>query len=103
MNAEWPPPSAPADELVEVIVNERDRGRRITGRVVKLWGRPVVIDGDGNVYCDYCHRFIPVADLADPFNKHPVGLRAGAGAVVQRVNADPNPNGRARMARFGPR
>ena len=85
MSETWPPP---ADEST-VWEEMRLRTSRhppsfetVRVREVLLWGKPVKINRDDDVWCPNCQRFRPGEALAAPDNACPVGLPARRGPWV---------------------
>jgi hypothetical protein len=89
-DASWPPPATANSRHREVLVRRGDdRWYRERGRVVKLWGRDVVVDQAGDVYCPGCGRWVPAAELGRPDNRHQVGVPSPAGVVFRTIGAGP--------------
>jgi hypothetical protein len=74
----WPPP-VPADVQWQLVVALDPFGGKVERAVreVRLWGQRVLIDADGDVWCDGCAQLVPVAVLGRPGHSHRVGLYRG--------------------------
>ncbi len=70
----WPPPPNPSTIWRTWWVGPYGRREKVRCRPTPLWGREVLVDEAGLVYCHGCAEFVGVADLARPDNGHPVGL-----------------------------
>lgn len=70
----WPPPPRSGDRHEHAPVRRDGRYELVRLRVVRLWGRDVLVDDQHRVHCHGCLELIPADDLARPDNGHPVGL-----------------------------
>ncbi len=70
----WPPPSSGSDRRIAAPVRRCGEVVRVELRVVRLWGRYVLIDDAGLVRCVGCWQLLPVEVLGATDNTHPVGL-----------------------------
>lgn len=82
----WPPAPSPNDTYETVSVAG---GGKVRGRVLRLWGQRVIVDQAGAVHCPYCYEFVPLDELVDPGNAHPVGLRPVGEGVALPLGRDP--------------
>ncbi len=79
----WPPPVDTATEWDTVRIS-RGYGLgvdEISVRWVRLWGQPVRINDDHEVWCHFCLTFKTTKDLSHPYNGCPVGLPFRGGIV----------------------
>lgn len=88
VNSEWPPPLSPDDRYEQAPVWDDDAGRHqlVRLRVVRLWGRLVLIDAAGRVHCDGCNELIDVAELGRRNNGHRPGLPFRATGTLAATN-----------------
>jgi len=94
----WPPPPSvdrpwrterlPVDSAGEVAPRGRHRDVRV--REVDLWGRTVLIDDRGRVFCDDCWRFLTVEVLGRPGNSHRVGITGWTSLPATIVDDGPS-------------
>lgn len=91
MSAEptWPPPPRPDDRYQRAAIWQDGVAMPVRLRVVRLWGRNVLVDEQARVHCGGCLELVPVDELARPDNGHRVGLPFRAdGRLVPRRDDD---------------
>jgi len=85
--AAWPPPPPLEDRWQDVRLRS---GERLALRQVWLWGRLVLIDEAGRVWCPGCLDLVDVRALGEVGNPHRVGLPNRGSGQLRPMAGEPD-------------
>lgn len=92
-SATWPPAPTTEAPWHTRTLDVAGLGRvEVTVRHVRLWGRPVLVDGHAAVWCSSCRTFVDLEQLLEvPFTGHPFDSRPRRGVRRLLEHDDPPP------------